>query len=171
MSEIFSQSERPWYRQPLVWMLIAIPASSVLFGIVMLVLAVLSYDGLVADDYYKRGLEINRDLQRDRTAARLGLSAGVRFDSRSQEIRVDVTARNSQTFLLPKRLNLRLVHPTRAGLDRVVELRSFGRGQYSGHLGGLEAGHWHLHLETESWRVLGRMPVPGTGLSDLSPGV
>lgn len=159
----------PWYRQPLVWMLIAIPASSVSFGIVMFVLAVVSYDGLVVDDYYKRGLEINRDLARDRAAARLGLSAGVTFDSQNRTLRVDLAAQSSQTEWLPAKLTLRLVHPTRSGLDRVVELRSYGKGVYSGNLDGLEAGHWHLHLETESWRILGRMLVPGTGLSDLSP--
>ncbi len=160
--------ERPWYRQPLVWMLIAIPGSAVLVGIGMLVVAAASYDGLVVDDYYKRGLEINRELKRDRTAARLGLSAGVEFDSRSQEIRVEVSSSDPQV-LFPSRLTLRLVHPTRSGLDRVVGLRLIGKGHYSGKIGGLEAGLWHLHLETESWRILGRMPLPGTGLSDLSP--
>jgi hypothetical protein len=170
MSESIVDSGRPWYRQPLVWMLIAVPASSVVFGIVMLVLAVSSDDGLVVDDYYRRGLEINRDLARDRAAARLGLSAGVRFEPRDQLVRVDVSARDSGA-LLPDRLTLRLVHPTRSGLDRLVELSNSGSGRYSGHVGRLEAGDWHLHLETDSWRILGRMPVPGTGLSDLSPAV
>lgn len=170
MSETIIRSERPWYRQPLVWLLIAIPASSVFFGIAMLLLAISSNDGLVVDDYYKRGLEINRDLARDRTAARLGLNAAVKFESENQDIRVDVSARDPSIFL-PDRLTLRLVHPTRSGFDREVELHNSGRGRYSGRLGRLEAGDWHLHLETDSWRILGRMPVPGTGLSDLSPAV
>ncbi|MDH3317948.1 MAG: FixH family protein [Gammaproteobacteria bacterium] len=170
MSDAIMKPERPWYRQPLVWMLIAIPASSVLFGIVMLLLAVSSFDGMVVDDYYRRGMEINRDLARDRTADRLGLNAGLMFDPRNQNIRVDVSARDPKV-LLPDRLTLRLVHPTRSGVDRIVELRLSGRGRYSGNLGRLEAGDWHVHLETDSWRILGRMPVPGTGLSDLSPAV
>jgi hypothetical protein len=142
----------------------------VLFGILMLVLATASYDGLVVDDYYKRGLEINRDLERDRTAARLGLSADLKLDSRSQDIRVDVTSK-IPGLLFPSRLTLRLVHPTRSGLDRVIELRLLDKGRFAGNPGQLEAGHWHLHLETESWRILGRMPVPGAGLSVLSPAV
>jgi hypothetical protein len=170
MSNTIISSERPWYRQPLVWMLIAIPASSVLFGIVMLLLAVYSDDGLVVDDYYRRGLEINRELARDRTAARLGLDAAVAFDPRNQVIRAEVSARDPGA-LLPNRLTLRLVHPTRSGLDRVVELRISGMGRYSGNLDRLEDGDWHLQLETDSWRILGRMPVPGTGLSELSPAV
>ena len=170
MSKGVDARERSWYRQPLVWMLIAIPGSAVLFGFAMLVIAVVSYDGLVVDDYYKRGLEINRDLDRDRAAARLGMSAGVSFDARTSNVRVELIS-GSSDVQLPSRLSLRLVHPTRAGLDRVVELRALGQGHYSGRVGRLEAGHWHLHLETESWRILGRMPLPGTGLSDLSPAV
>ncbi|MDH3316040.1 MAG: FixH family protein [Gammaproteobacteria bacterium] len=161
---------RAWYRHPLVWMIIAIPGSAVLVGIAMLVLAAASYDGLVVDDYYKRGLEINRDLERDRAAASLGLSAGVVFDASNQTIRVGLISGNSRA-LLPDRLTLRLVHPTRSGLDQIVDLRLAGGGRYSGTLAGLESGHWHLQLETASWRLVGRMPVPGTGLSDLSPGV
>ena len=46
---------RPWQREPMVWMLIAIPASSVLVGMVMLWLAIASYDGLVVDDYHQQG--------------------------------------------------------------------------------------------------------------------
>ncbi len=170
MSENVAKRERAWYRQPLVWMLIAIPGSAVLFGITMLVIAAASYDGLVVDDYYKRGLEINRVLERDRAAARLGLRAGVAFDFRTSNIRVELTSSSPET-LFPSRLSLRLVHPTRAGLDRVVELSPLGKGHYSGNTDRLEAGHWHLQLETESWRILGRMPLPGTGLSDLSPAV
>ncbi len=170
MSNGIDGRECPWYRQPLVWMLIAIPGSAVLFGIAMLVIAVASYDGLVVDDYYKRGLEINRDLARDRAAARLGMSAGVIFDVRTSHVRVELSS-GSSDMQLPSRLSLRLVHPTRAGLDRVVELRSLGQGHYSGQVGRLEAGHWHLHLETESWRILGRMALPGAGSSDLSPAV
>lgn len=170
MSEVVERRERPWYRQPLVWMLIAIPGSAVLFGIAMLVVAAASYDGLVVDDYYKRGLEINRDLERDRAAARLGLTAGVTFDASSNNIRVELISTNPEAKF-PSRLTLRLVHPTRAGLDQTVEMRLLGKRHYSGNIDHLEAGHWHLHLETESWRILGRMPLPGTGLSNLSPAV
>lgn len=168
MNEVIETPARAWYRHPLVWMIIAIPGSAVLVGIAMLVLAAASYDGLVVDDYYKRGLEINRDLERDRAAATLGLSAGVVYDANNQTVRVEVVSANPRP-LLPERLTLRLVHPTRSGLDRVVELRPAGNGTYLGKLSGLEAGRWHLQLETASWRIVGRMPVPGTGLSDLSP--
>ena len=55
-------STRPWFREPWVWLLIALPASAVLGGMVTIWIAVDSDDGLVVDDYYKRGLEINKKL-------------------------------------------------------------------------------------------------------------
>ena len=65
----------PWYKYKLVWMIIAIPAASVIAGINMIYLAVNTDDGLVVDDYYKEGMAINQSLQRDKTAAELGLTA------------------------------------------------------------------------------------------------
>ena len=60
-------------------MVLAIPASAVIAGAVMLVLANATWDGLVADDYYQQGMQINRSLARDAEAARLGLEAAVSF--------------------------------------------------------------------------------------------
>ena len=160
----------PWYRQPLVWMLIAIPASSVVVGMALLWLAAASYDGLVVDDYYKRGLEINRDLERDRSAERLGLSAKVVLDAQSGGVQARILSDDTGA-LLPDRVILRLLHPTRSGMDQRIDLQLQGKGIYRGTSERLEAGRWHLQLETEQWRIVGRLPVPGTGLSDLSPAI
>ena len=43
-------------------MVVAIPAAAVIAGAVMLVLANATWDGLVADDYYERGMQINKSL-------------------------------------------------------------------------------------------------------------
>lgn len=56
----------PWWRHGLVWMLIAGPATVVVAGIATLVIAVRSPDPLVAEDYYRRGIEINKQLAADR---------------------------------------------------------------------------------------------------------
>ena len=81
---------RNWKREPLVWMLIAIPLAAVIMGVVMLTLAIQSYSGLVVDDYYKKGKQINRVLARDRFAYELGLAAGFELrDGNRIEIRFD----------------------------------------------------------------------------------
>ena len=52
----------PWYRVPFVWLLISVPATSVVLGAIMITLAVLTDDGLVIDDYYQHGKHINQVL-------------------------------------------------------------------------------------------------------------
>ena len=66
---------RPWYRQFWPWFLIAIPLFAVITGLFTVVIATVTSDGLVVDDYYKRGLSINRVLARDQQAAELGIKA------------------------------------------------------------------------------------------------
>ena len=70
-------SERPWYREPWPWILISGPAVVVVAGFVTLWLAVSSSDGLVAEDYYKQGLAINRVIEREEAAQKLGLTARI----------------------------------------------------------------------------------------------
>ncbi len=64
-----------WHQHPLVWFVIALPFSAVLFGIVMFVSANLEPDDLVVDDYYKEGKGINQRLQLDNEASRLDVVA------------------------------------------------------------------------------------------------
>lgn len=53
---------KPWWRHGHVWMIIAGPAVVVLASIATLVLALRTPDPLVAEDYYRRGVEINKTL-------------------------------------------------------------------------------------------------------------
>jgi uncharacterized protein len=56
----------PWWKHGLVWMVIAGPAAVVLAGIATVVIAVRTPDPVVASDYYRRGIEINRTLAAER---------------------------------------------------------------------------------------------------------
>jgi hypothetical protein len=53
---------RPWWKFPLVWMVIAGPAAVVVAGFATLWLAVRTPDPVVAADYYRQGIEINKAL-------------------------------------------------------------------------------------------------------------
>lgn len=44
------------------WLLAIPPAAAVIGGIAVLYLAITTNDGLVADDYYRRGVTINQSL-------------------------------------------------------------------------------------------------------------
>jgi hypothetical protein len=53
---------RPWWRYSYVWLLISGPAAVIVAGFVTAWIAVNGADPVVAHDYYKRGLEINKTL-------------------------------------------------------------------------------------------------------------
>lgn len=52
----------PWWRFGHVWLVIAGPAIVIVAGFVTLALALRTPDPLVADDYYRQGIEINKTL-------------------------------------------------------------------------------------------------------------
>ena len=65
--------ERPWYRHGLVWLVIALPAASVVGGLATLAIAITHADATVADHWYQDGKAINRSLEEERRAEFLGL--------------------------------------------------------------------------------------------------
>jgi hypothetical protein len=57
----------PWWKHGHVWLLISGPAAVVVAGFATLYLAIATPDPVVAEDYYRKGLEINKTLaERDR---------------------------------------------------------------------------------------------------------
>ena len=158
----------PWYREPLVWMVLAIPATAVLGGAVMLVLANLTWDGLVADDYYRQGMEINRSLARDAEAARLGLGATVSFPGPGA-VEVRLTGAGAGTD--GDRLTLRFAHATRSGADVRVRLTRSAGGVWRSALSPLPSGKWYAELGNERWRLAAPvwMPPAADGLVLRAP--
>ena len=56
----------PWWRHGHVWLLIAGPAVVVVAGVATILIALRHPDPVLAEDYYRRGIEINRTLARDK---------------------------------------------------------------------------------------------------------
>lgn len=57
---------QPWWKYGHVWLVIAGPAVVVVAGVVTAWLALRSPDPVLAEDYYRRGLEINKTLAKDK---------------------------------------------------------------------------------------------------------
>jgi uncharacterized protein len=57
-----SADSGPWWKHGLVWMIIGGPAAVVVAGIATVVIAVRTPDPVLAPDYYRRGIEINKTL-------------------------------------------------------------------------------------------------------------
>lgn len=149
----------PWYREPWPWLLMAGPVAAIVGGIATAWIAIVHQDGLVADDYYKEGLAINRTIARYEAAARLGVTAQVQFSDDGRAVRVYLTGAGEP----PRQLELRLAHVTRADLDRSLVLDRTEGGWYEGKIGALEPGRRTLLLEDgdRGWRLTGSWH-PGT---------
>jgi len=158
----------PWHKEKWVWLIIGIPATSVVLGIIMITLAVTGRDSLVKDDYYKEGRAINFELKKDQLAKQLGLQ-GVATLNEGQIV-VKLTA-NSE-FIQPASVTLLLIHPTLANADMTLTLLAYGDA-YIGEFPALKAGRRYLHLtdpETQ-WRLKGESWLPSSQPIPLVPAV
>jgi hypothetical protein len=134
-------------------------------GVATAVIAFRGADGLVADDYYKQGLGINREIARDQAARGLGLAGEVRIAP--GVARVTLRAASS----LPDRLTLRLAHPSRAAEDRMLYPARTADGVWEAPLPQLPAGRWLAIVETAQWRVSASLDTRAAQAAELSPGV
>lgn len=152
---------RPWYREPWPWILAAGPLIVVVAALYTAWLAIKTNDGLVTDDYYKKGLAANQTIARSEQAAKLGLTAGVRVSGSTMSIRLQAAG---PSFLAPPTLAVTISHPTRAGLDQSRVLVRSG-DTYVGDVQLPAAGHWLVLVEDErrTWRLMGNVVLPANG--------
>jgi hypothetical protein len=170
----------PWYRQRWPWLLITPPLVAVIGGIATLVLAVRSNDGMVAADYYKRGLAVNAELSRSRRAAELGLVGEVRAGGENSGDAVYVRLSGDRALPPEAVLRIRLVHPGRGGADRVALLSRVSadidgrRAEYSGQWEEAAALAvpiaWRVVLEGREWRLDGGIAAGELGAFRLVAG-
>ncbi|MDH3637734.1 MAG: FixH family protein [Gammaproteobacteria bacterium] len=157
----------PWYRVSTVWLVIAIPLSAVIAGVAILSFSIITNDGLVVDDYYRRGKEINRTLARDRTAITLGIKADVNLLVEDRRVRARLAA--NDLHRLPEIVHLLFLHPTQIGKDRTVVLTRGATGEYFGTLPALSRARWIVQLGTAQWRLNGSVSWPAQPNFSLQP--
>lgn len=58
-----SLATEPWWKNGHVWLIVSGPAAVVVASFVTLYLAVRTPDPVVAEDYYRKGVEINKTLE------------------------------------------------------------------------------------------------------------
>lgn len=149
--------EPSWCREPWPWILMAGPAAVVVAGAITIWIAFASADGLVADDYYKQGLAINRVLARDANARQAGIVARIVIGGGRSDGRVDMSVALGGRMDLPGEIVVRFSHVARAGNDREVRLRHVTANRYAATLPPLPSGRWQVSVEDTQglWRVTG----------------
>lgn len=146
------QAINPWYREPWPWLLMAGPAAVMVAGVITTWIAFTTSDGLVAEDYYRQGLGINRSLARADAARHSGVVARLEFAGDRSRIAVTL-----EGPFAPRTLELRFAHATRAGLDRHLRLARTGERRYEAAFQPLAQGHWRLSVDDpgRSWSIAG----------------
>jgi uncharacterized protein len=146
-------SERPWYREPMVWLVIALPLSSIVAGTSLLGLAIHVGGADPVPDEVRRMSQIQvADLGADQRALARGLSAELAIDAGTGALRLALDGIDDAT------LTLQFVHPTEAGQDRSLPLVRSGDAWLGRFDGSLEHP-WQLRLAPadRQWRLEGRI--------------
>jgi|LakMenE01Jun11ns_1017448.scaffolds.fasta_scaffold9818019_2 hypothetical protein len=151
MSLPTSLKPTPAWHEPLVWLVFGIPALTVVAGLITVWIAVQRADSNVAEDYYKRGLAINRSLDREARAQALELVAEVRLSADRS-----LTLRLSGKVSPPESILLTLTHPVHAEQDRRVVLQRGNDGLYRAVAAPIARVAWDLAIESLDWRITAR---------------
>lgn len=148
----------PWYREPWVWLVIAGPAIVIVAGIITTFIAFSGADKVIAPDYYKRGLAINKDIRRDMVAQERGLTADMKIDEATDAISLQVRGQGE----LPTALMMQVFRAVGNGNDEIIltaQLVQAEPGLYRGKLvlpenpAAREPALWQVNLESTDWRL------------------
>lgn len=153
-----ARSARPWYREPWPWLLMSGPLIVIVAGLYTAWLAITSSDGLVSEDYYKKGLAAGETLAKSQHAESLAIRAGILMTRDGMQVRLTSA---TGKLAMPPALLVTLSHPTRAGLDQQSRLLP----QADAYVGAMRlpaSGHWLVLIEDEAhtWRVMGSVMLP-----------
>lgn len=147
--------KRSAWREPMVWLIVALPLASVVAGIALLVTASRSGGSdAIADPVTRTGQVQVADLSPDERARQLGLRAIIRVDKDLLEV-LPVGGE----FMRDQALRVALHHPTRAAADRTLLLQPTTTGWRIAT--ALDESHdWRVRVTARdgSWRLQGRLP-------------
>ncbi|MBT3204094.1 MAG: FixH family protein [Gammaproteobacteria bacterium] len=154
MSKDIDLKNVPWFKNPMVWMVIFFPSLAVVAGTATIFIAINTEDGLVVDDYYKKGLQINQIIEYDKKSKEMGLRAFVDTNAKTGEILVSLEA--TTELELKSEITFRLVHRTRSGLDQFTTLSRVGNSpDYKGYIKPpIIEGRWTIQIISQgNWRL------------------
>ena len=177
--DISDRQLKPWYRYGWPWFLISIPLVSVALGAMMLYLALSTNNSMVVDDYYKEGKGINLRIERDRSAALLGL--GATLTSTKEGLLLDVSRKMPALpeqllgqattmeagFHWPAAMRLQWIHVTQAERDGEAVFQSIGGDRYlAAGVAMPELGKFRVHvqpIDNAPWRLVSKLIDVGDG--------
>lgn len=148
------QSES-WYRNPWVWLIIALPMSAVIGGIATIIITNKHQPDMVVDDYYKKGKAINQELTLYDNALKLGITLEVKVN----EHRIEVKSPTEFTAL-----KVKMIHSTLADQDFDLVLTPNAVSTLSSSIETIMPGKWQIIVMPmdNSWKVRKTVALPNT---------
>lgn len=155
-----SQPARPVkaFSQPLMWLVVGIPAATVVAGLFTLWIAVHGADTPVGSDYVKQGLSVTPDTRREDRARELGVAGTLAMHTTpGNMLLVELTLAPNGADIKPTRL--RLLHPSDPNNDLAIHMLPAGDGHWHARqpITWAPGTRWHIALEGEDWRL----PIAG----------
>ena len=152
-----------WYKEP--WMLIVLggPLIVVIAGLLTFYLAWHGADQVITKDYYKQGINIDKDIQRDAKASEYKLSGTLQLNSATGKITLNLQGEN----LPPASVLLTISsksHTSEFEAQQKISLSQMAPGIYEGLLKiqtKIESnGIWYAKIEAADWRLTADWPNP-----------
>ena len=149
---------RPWWKEPMVWLVAGLPLTAVVASFATYFIAASAPDPLVKAGYHKEGMAPGKDSTLEDRAAALGLGARLQLDASGRISLLLVADAQAPTG----NLRLSLIHPTHAERDINVILAHTDGNTYMGTVGNMANARHQVIIEPEdlSWRLSGHWSEP-----------
>ena len=149
-----------WFKNPWVWLIIALPLSAVVGGIATVIITNKHQPDMVVDEYYKKGKAINQELTLFDNAEQLGIEVKIRVLQNKVELKInkDVPA-----------LKLALSHSTLAKRDFNLVLTKNASGLYTSTFENNIEGKWQLSVSQmdDNWKMKTHAALPNLEWTEL----
>jgi len=164
-----------WYKEPWLLLVVGGPLVVVCASIFTGILAYTGSDKVVAEDYYKQGLMINKDIQRDAKARELQLTASLTLDIQAAKVRMHLTGKGP----FADHVQMSLANASENGnsvneIIRRLSLEQVAPGVYEGdsklvsQISVSSVKLFHVKLETTEWRLTGDWFDPDQKVAQLN---
>ena len=142
-----------WYKNGWVWLIIALPVSSVIAGIATVIITSQNQPEMVVDDYYKKGKAINQELVLYKAFKDSGIELNVRLSNDRIELN------SSESF---SALKVNLVHSTQGKRDLELVVTPNATGTFGKTLDTHLTGKWTIFVEPMdgAWKVQQKIAFP-----------
>jgi hypothetical protein len=141
--------DSPLRRNPVFWIMVLVPAITVVAGLSTLGIALRHADQPLPAAYHWEGEHLDRDFAQQRNAAGHGTQVTLTANAADGMCAARVSAAPDDASAL----TLLFSNAADPGLDRVVLLKRVAAGDYRGSCGPIPPGRWRVALEAGQWSI------------------